>query len=309
MGSKLTAAWHRRLHDAVDWDVALSALWSRLPVVVRAVLTGGLAAVLGTTPWALLISLNTQHWSTVPWAVAPTALYLWLYWRYLRGAGWPRATAEARRTNSRVNALPADAWGLAIAAGLLGLVALLLFQGVWGRFVTLPQQRDIDPSQFPVLTVALWVIMSALVAGLTEEAAFRGYMQRPIERRHGPVVAILVTGTMFGFAHFGHPEVTARLLPFYLGAATVYGMLAYLTDSILPGMVLHAGGNIFSAVSLFAGGRSEWQVSPTAQPLIWETGPDLAFWGRLASLLVVGVAAVGAYVALARTRLSQPVTR
>jgi membrane protease YdiL (CAAX protease family) len=280
--------------------VAVPTLWSRLPIVVRAVLTGGAAAVLGTTPWALLISLNLKHWPAVPWAVPPTALYLWLYWRYIRGAGWPRSSAETRRTNSRANWLPSDAWGLAIVAGLLGLTAVLVFQGVWGRLVTLPHQRDIDPSQFPVPTVALWVIMSALVAGITEEAAFRGYMQRPIERRYGPVVAILVTGTMFGLAHFTHPEVTAVLLPFYLAVAAVYGMLAYLTDSILPGIVLHAGGNVFSAVSLFAGGRSEWQATTVPPPLIWQTGPDAAFWGMVVALVVVSAAAMGAYVALSR---------
>lgn len=273
--------------------------------MVRAVLTGTLAALFGTTPWALLVSLNTKHWSMVPWAVLPTALYLWLYWRYVRGAGWPRATAEARRTNSRANSLPGDVWSLAIVAGLLGLLTLLVFQGVWGRLVQLPQQRDIDPSQFPVLTVALWVIMSALVAGVTEEVAFRGFMQRPIERRHGPVVAILVTGTVFGFAHFAHPEVTGRLLPFYLAVATVYGLLAYLTDSVLPGMVLHAGGNMFGALTFFAGGRSEWQLLPTPRPLVWETGPDAAFWGTLAALALAGAAAVSAYAALARAQRTQ----
>jgi hypothetical protein len=38
-------------------------------------------------------------------------------------------------------------------------------------------------------------------------------------------------------------------------------MLAYLTDSTLPSMVLHAGGNIFSAFDLFTRGRSEWQAT------------------------------------------------
>jgi hypothetical protein len=41
----------------------------------------------------------------------------------------------------------------------------------------------------------------------------------------------------------------------------VYGMLVYLTDSTLPSMVLHAGGNIFSAFDLFTRGRSEWQAT------------------------------------------------
>jgi membrane protease YdiL (CAAX protease family) len=278
------------------------ALWHRVPVIIRATITGGLVAALGTLPWALLVSLNIKHGSAVPWAVPPTALYLWLFWRWTRGAGWPRSTAETRRTLARANPVPDDMWGLAIAAGLLGLVVVLLVQTVMSRLVTIPQQQDIDPSKFPIMTVLLWVLMSAAVAGVVEETAFRGYLQGPIERRHGPVIAILVTGILFGFLHFTHPEVTLALLPFYVAVAAVYGTLAYLTDSIFPGMVLHAGGNMFAAFDLFARGHSEWQGLGPPAKLVWETGADTAFWGSVAATLVVGAVTVGAYVMLARLR-------
>ena len=165
----------------------------------------------------------------------------------------------------------------ALLAGVLGLLGVLLLQGVLGRLVSLPQQRDLDVSRYPVATVLLWLLMSAVVAGVVEETSFRGYMQRPIEHRHGPVVAILVTGTAFGLGHFTHPELTLVLLPYFLAVAAVYGALAHLTDSTLPSMVLHAGGNVFSAVGLFLGGRSEWQLSSAPKPLIWEAGPDTSF--------------------------------
>lgn len=279
------------------------AAWHRIPVIIRAALTGLLVATLGTVPWALLVSLNTRYWSSIPWAVPPTALYLWLFWRYfVRGAGWPRATADNRRACARANPVSDEMWGLAIVAGLLGLVVVLLLQTVMSRLVAIPAQRDIDPSKYPVATVFLWVVMSALVAGITEETAVRGYLQRPIERRHGPVIAILVAGVLWGFLHFTHPEVTLVLLPFYVAVAAVYGTLAYLTDSIFPGMVLHAGGNMFAAFGLFAGGHSEWQGLGAPAKLVWETGTDAAFWGSVAALLVVGVVTVGAYVMLARLR-------
>ena len=231
------------------------------------------------------------------------AVYLWWYWRYfVRGTGWPRSTADARRMNARANALPHEAWGPALLAGLLGLASVLLLQGVLSRLVALPQQRDLDDvSRYPAVTVLMWVVMSAVVAGVVEETSFRGYLQRPIERRHGPVIAILLTGSLFGFVHFTHPEVGVVLLPFYITAAAVYGALAYVTDSTLPGMVLHAGGNMFSAFDLFTRGRSEWQLSAEPQPLIWETGgPDAAFWGNLAALAIVAALTVWAYSALAR---------
>ena len=95
---------------------------------------------------------------------------------------------------------------------------------------------------------------------------------------------------------------TLVLMPFYLGVAAVYGALAYLTNSILPSMVLHAGGNVLGAFDLFARGHSEWQGLGTPQPLIWETDPDASFWFSVGATLIVGAAAVWAYAALARLR-------
>jgi membrane protease YdiL (CAAX protease family) len=228
------------------------------------------------------------------------AAYLLLYWRYFaRGWGWPQSTAAARRENARANSLHGDDWGAAILAGILGLVSVLLLQGVMSRLVVLPQHQELDISQYPKVIVLSWVVMGAIVAGVVEEISFRGYLQRPIERRHGPVVAIMVAGILFGFAHFTHPEVGLVLLPYYLAVAAVYGALAYLTDSIFPSMVLHAGGNMFSAFNLFTRGQSEWQLSATPRPLIWQTGPDVAFFGNLVALLVVATLTVFAYASLA----------
>jgi membrane protease YdiL (CAAX protease family) len=251
------------------------------------------AAIAGTTPWALLVSANLEHWPSVPWAVPPTAVLLWLYWRYLRGEGWPAATSEARRTSCRANRVPDDAWGMAIFAGMLGLVALVLFLNVVNRMVRLPAQQMGDVSRVPVLTLFVFLIMSAVVAGVVEEAAFRGYMQGPIERSHGPTLAILVTGTSFGFLHFSHPEVTV---------AAVYGALAWLTNSIYPSMLLHAGGNVFSSLGLLSTGKGEWQASATSKPLIWETGADGDFWVAVIIALAATAAAVWAYAGLAAGR-------
>ena len=244
-------------------------LWQCLPVIIRAVISGLLLAAAGTIPWAILVSANAKHLKGVPWAVVPAALYLWLWWRFVHGISRPRSTAEARRKLCRANSLSADVWGMAIFAGVLGIATVVLLQRVLIRLVTLPQEQDVDMTQFHFVTLMFWVLMGALVAGVVEETAFRGYMQGPIERRHGPLIAILVTGGVFGFAHFTHPEVGLILLPYYLAVAAVYGVLAYLTNSILPSLVLHAAGNILGAFALFTRGASEWQASSNTPRLIW----------------------------------------
>jgi membrane protease YdiL (CAAX protease family) len=171
---------------------------------------------------------------------------------------------------------------------------------VTNRLVVLPPQQVPDISHVPGVTLFCFLLTGSAVAGIVEEAAFRGYMQRPIERRHGLIVAILVTGILFGFMHFAHPEVTLILMPYFIAVAAVYGALAWLTNSILPSMALHAGGNVLVGLGLVMGGRSEWQASARPEPLIWETGTDAQFWIACVFLLIVGGAAVGAFFALAR---------
>lgn len=48
------------------------------------------------------------------------------------------------------------------------------------------------------------------------ETAFRGYVQGGIERHRGPVLAILLSGSLFGLEDFSHPEVGIALLPYYI---------------------------------------------------------------------------------------------
>jgi membrane protease YdiL (CAAX protease family) len=278
------------------------SLWQRLPVIVRAVLAGGAVAAAGILPWTFFVTWNQKLLLSVPWAVLPTALYLWLFWRYLQGAGWPRSTMEARRAGLRANGLSSDAWGLALFAGILGLSTLLPLIGVLRRLVRLPTESHpiILPPEMPFLTVFLLLVMASIVAGVVEEAAFRGYMQGAIERRHGPAVAILATGALFGLGHLTHhPDSMLAMMPFYLAVAAIYGGLAYLTNSILPGLVLHAGGDVFSLTRLWTTGQPEWQTSSKPPQLIWETGTDAAFGSYLAMFIVLGAAAVWAYATLA----------
>ena len=112
-----------------------------------------------------------------------------------------------------------------------------------------------------------------------------------------------MTGSLFGLSHFTHPEIGIVLLPFHLAVATVYGLVAAATNSTYPSMVLHAGGNVFSAFSLFSQGRSEWQLTTVPAPTIWQAGVDASFLATLAILVVAGVATALAYGGLSRHRV------
>lgn len=90
-----------------------------------------------------------------------------------------------------------------------------------------------------------------------------------------------------------------RARPHYMFIAAVFGCLAWLTNSILPSIVVHAAGDVYSLMRLWATGLPEWRVSPTPAPLIWESGPDAAFWGYLVAFIATCALAASAYVALA----------
>ena len=45
---------------------------------------------------------------------------------------------------------------------------------------------------------------------------------------------------MFAVATLIH----SALLPYYVAVAAIYGTVTHLTDSILPAIVLHPGGNL-----------------------------------------------------------------
>jgi membrane protease YdiL (CAAX protease family) len=256
-----------------------------------------LVMLAGTIPRNLLFAANLRYSNAVPWAVPLTAVYLWFFWQYLQGEGPPESTAEERRASLRANRVSGRVWAWALLAGGLGIVALVLALRVANRLVVLPEQKLPDLGPVPKLTVLSLLLMAAPVAGIVEEAAFRGYMQGPIERRSGLIVAILITGTMFAVAHL---DFTLILWPYYVAVAAIYGTVTYLTKSILPAVVLHTGGNLYSNLDLWLHGLAEWQTPAGPSGLIWKTGRDASFWRSSLALVLVTAATVWAYFKLAR---------
>jgi len=190
------------------------------------------------------------------------------------------------------NALSGQAWGASLLAGMLGFAALFAFLAVMARLVPLPASAALTtPEGMPRITAFLLLTMSSIVAGVTEESAFRGYMQGPVERRYGLLPAILVNGIAFGLLHFpNHPGDVLLMLPYYIAVSAVYGGLTWAANSILPALVMHSGGDVWSLGRLWLTGRPEWQLSSAPAPLVSETGIDAG--------LLVAVGALGGLTAL-----------
>jgi hypothetical protein len=275
--------------------------------IIVAVIFGVAVLLAGSLPWGVALApLNLRIGVSLPWAVVPMAAYLWGYWTFIRGDWGSPAHAATRRHDLRAHPLPGAVWPAALVAGLIGFGALLALIAVMARLVTLPQSAQIPtPAGMPAATMFVLLTMASVVAGVTEEAAFRGYMQTPIEERYGLPLAILVNGTMFGLLHVpNHPDSVLVMLPYYIAVAAIYGGLTWAANSILPSLVLHVGGDIWSLGRLWMTGRPEWQLSPSPPALIRETGVDKGFLLAMASLALLTALTVAGYRAVRRMRLA-----
>jgi membrane protease YdiL (CAAX protease family) len=269
--------------------------WRRLALVVGfAVLAFVLTAVAGGV-WAALLAANLATSPAIPWAVVIMAVLLWLLWRYLGGAGWPRSTAEARRQYLRARRVPGQAFAWAVGAGLLASVSLAGLWIVLFQLAHLPPARALpDYSKYPLVTVALALVMGSLVGAVAEEAAFRGYFQGILEGTVGGVAAILITVLVMAPEHAQTQGFVWPTLLFYVVVDVMLGATAYLTQSILPGIVTHAIGLLvfFTLV---------WPADVFRQVVGYGT-TELWFWIHAAQTLVFAVLAILAFIHLARSR-------
>ena len=211
---------------------------------IKPVLSGGLVGIVGLAPWTVLAPLNARIRPDVPWAALSTAAFLVLYIAWLNGAGWPARWVEYRKRSLRLwppaPARNAAASGLPVPLILLLLGLLYMMWVLVGRSTQPP-----DLSAYPTTAYRFSIlIMGAVVSGVVEEAAFRGYMQINLER-YRPQSAILITSVAFTLFHGLHGIQALLGLGAGLFAASVlYGLLAQRTGTILPGIAIHATGDL-----------------------------------------------------------------
>lgn len=107
----------------------LKAAWSRLPIIVRAIVGGLIVLEIGSDLTVLPLFGNLKFHPEIPWAFPATCLLLAAFWAWFSGRGPPASTRDARRTCSRSGRIPARLWLAAlpvIAFGTVMLIALRL---------------------------------------------------------------------------------------------------------------------------------------------------------------------------------------
>ena len=255
---------------------------------VGAILVGFVVLLLGGSVSGALMFANLKLAPTLPLFFPATVLWLWLFWRYVRGDGWPRSTSDRRRDLLQARMLSPRALGWALVAGGLALAAVMGIAFMTYRFASLPDaayRAPFEVASFPPWTLVSIFAAVALTAAVVEEVAFRGYMLSGIQRRFGWSVGISLVTILFYFAHLSHAYATLAFVPFFLAHGLVFGLLVLYTRSIAPGIVLHA--------------VSDFIVLPMQYGVIPSAGEWAFVWQGWLSLLA-GAAAIPAFRQLAK---------
>jgi membrane protease YdiL (CAAX protease family) len=249
----------------------LPSLWARLPVSLRAIIAGLLIALVAANVWLLLLLILP-----VPLAATVEVVFLGLYVWWASGGGPPQRTRAARGVAFRSGALSRARWfwgliaALSFAATIHAAIVLLF------RIVPFPIgafRQGYDLSFIPSLPMKwIAVVVSATSAGICEETGFRGYMQRPIEQRHGAPTAILMSSFFFMLMHLTKAWATIGMVPIVFGAGMLLGLLAWSSRSLIPGMI----GHVVMDIGLFGYWWTGIAGDFTARPIA-ETGLDQPF--------------------------------
>jgi membrane protease YdiL (CAAX protease family) len=217
----------------------IQATWRRVPTAIRAVVEGMLVQLVGVLSFSLLFQINLGRFPDVPWATPVALVLLWVMWKYLNGSGWPRSTSDSRRRRLRARKLDRRLIPATICSGVL-LGSWIACQVIFGyRLVSMPAAAGgafLTLASAPIITATMLLLTGAIMTGFVEEAAFRGYMQVPIEERHGGTIGIAVVAVIFAAVHL--PPLL--LFPLFVVGAVGWGVMARLTRSTVPGMAVHA---------------------------------------------------------------------
>jgi membrane protease YdiL (CAAX protease family) len=208
-------------------------------------------------------------------------LLVFLWWA--AGGGPPRTTRTARRIAFRAVTLAPGQWAWSLLAAIGFAIAVHAAIVLLFRLVPFPAEafrQGYDFSFIPTRPLQwLAVVMAATSAGVCEETGFRGYVQRPIELRHGALPAIVISSLLFTLIHLTKGWALIGMIPIVLGAGALLGLLAWASGSLIPGII----GHTLMDIGLFGFWWTGIAGDFTARP-IQETGVDGLFLAACVAL-------------------------
>lgn len=270
-----------RLDETTQPQISgIAKVWQRMPVLLKAILLIALVGIVGANGILIFVALP------IPLSLIAMLAYLFLYWKFFSGSWGPKKTAEARKKHFRAGSLSPRLWKWSLLLGAFFVLFLQSALVVTFRLIQFPADRFLQGFGFesqPLWIAWSFILIASLSAGLTEETGFRGYGLIPLQERYGPVLANIIISVLFVVLHLNQAWAPPLLLHLFV-ASFMFGLIAYATGSLLPGIIAHTVLDIvnFSYWWTDVAGRFEYQ--PIA---ITGMDPHFLIWSAL--LIVSGI--------------------
>ncbi len=208
-------------------------------------LLGGIAAAFNV-PMNRLWGDNASSWMTLLLASLIGSIIVGLVYLMVKKRGaWEGLGLTWPGAKKLINI------GLALLIYLVGLVVVMSLVEVLLPGINLDQDQNIGfktMHSWPEQLAAALALM--VVAPVSEEILFRGFIFRGLNTKLAWPVAALISSGLFGLAHW---QLNVSLDTFVLGMAACW--LAVRTNSIVPGILLHSIKNTVAFVAVFILGQ------------------------------------------------------
>ena len=160
-------------------------------------------------------------------------------------------------------------------------IGFFVLSAIWAAALGL-QERQTLPDELgangALINALAVIVLVTVIAPLGEELFFRGFFFGALRNWHGPVLAALLTGALFGGIHAGSSPV-GYLVPlafFGIGLCLLYE----LTGSLYPPIALHALNN-----SIALGANLKYSVGVIVAMMIGSTIVSLLVARLLAKVI------------------------
>jgi len=130
--------------------------------------------------------------------------------------------------------------GYSIFIGSSSAFIILFFLGlIFYIFIQIgytPPDNPLSENIAEALTLPL-VIVIPLLSSISEEIFFRGFIQPKLMGLTTPIIGIVITSFLFGFAHLAYNNPLQIVIPFFIGL--IFGFLLIKTKNILAPISAH----------------------------------------------------------------------
>ncbi len=146
---------------------SIYSMWRRLPLVVRAVLSGLFVSGVGVFTWGGLISRFP-----FAWVVLPGLFVLWAFWKFFSGSWGSSRLAECRKAWFRSTRLSPSTWKWGMAAAIFFVIVVQASFVVTFRLIEFPAAKFTADYKlfdtFPLWVAWLLLVMCSVVNAVCE---------------------------------------------------------------------------------------------------------------------------------------------